>query len=176
MFKKILFAVFIVIAIVLIFASTRPDTFHVDASQVIKAPPEKIFPYLNNLHAWNEWSPFEKGIEMKKTYSGPEEGVGASLKFEGDQSGSGTSTIFGSAYPNKIYIRLVMTKPLHCDNNVVLTLKPQADGTLVNWAMSGHVSLIGKIMGLFFSDKMVREQFATGLANLKTLVETNSAQ
>lgn len=40
--------------------------------------------------------------------------------------------------------------------------------------MNGPVKLLGKLMGLLFSDEMVRKQFETGLSDLKTLVETKS--
>ena len=95
MIKKILLSIAAILVLLVVYASTRPNTFHVEASQTIKASPEVIFPYVNNLHAWNEWSPFEKGVEMKKTYSGTEEGVGSSVDFSG-ASGTGTNTIIAS--------------------------------------------------------------------------------
>ena len=44
MLKIIAIAVVALIVAVLIFAATRPDTFRVERSASIKAPPEKIFP------------------------------------------------------------------------------------------------------------------------------------
>lgn len=173
MIKKILFSIAGIFVLIVVYASTRPNTFHVQASQTIKAAPEVIFPYVNNLHAWSEWSPFEKDVTMKKSYSGPEEGVGASVDFDGS-SGTGTNTIIAASPPGKIYMKLIMTKPLHCENTIVFTFTPQGDSTVVNWDMNGPVKLLGKLMGLLFSDEMVRKQFETGLSDLKTLVETKS--
>ena len=45
----IVVVVLVVIAGVLIYASTRPDSFRVQRSASIKAPPEKIFPLINDL-------------------------------------------------------------------------------------------------------------------------------
>ncbi len=43
----------------LVYAATKPDTFRVYRSASIKAPPEKIFPLINDFHAWTKWSPYE---------------------------------------------------------------------------------------------------------------------
>src|SRR4030081_3781917 len=62
----------IAIAIVLILAARKPDTFTVRRATTVKAPPEKIFPLLNDFHQWGTWSPYEhKDPAMKRTYSGP---------------------------------------------------------------------------------------------------------
>ena len=43
MLKKILVTVVVLIALVLAYATTRPDTFAVQRSATIKAPPDKIY-------------------------------------------------------------------------------------------------------------------------------------
>ena len=43
------------IAVVLILAAMKPDQFRVARSAVIKAPPEKIFPLINDFKAWTAW-------------------------------------------------------------------------------------------------------------------------
>ena len=60
MFKTIAIVVVILIAALLIYAATKPDTFRVQRSASIKAPPEKIFPLVNDLHSHAAWSPWEK--------------------------------------------------------------------------------------------------------------------
>ena len=68
----------IAIAIVLILAATKPDTFSVQRAIAIKAPPEKIFPLINDFHQWVTWSPYEnKDPAMKRSYSGAASGKGA---------------------------------------------------------------------------------------------------
>ena len=56
----IVVVVLVVIAGILIYASTRPDSFRVQRSASIKAPPQKIFPLIDDLKAWTGWSPYEK--------------------------------------------------------------------------------------------------------------------
>ena len=60
MIKTIAIVVVALLAGVLIFAATKPDTFRVQRAIDIKAPPEKIFPFLNDLHNFGASSPYEK--------------------------------------------------------------------------------------------------------------------
>jgi len=65
----------IVIAIVLILAATKPNTFSVRRATTVKAPPERIFPLINDFHQWGSWSPYEnKDPAMKRSFSGAVEG------------------------------------------------------------------------------------------------------
>ena len=50
MLKLVLIVIAVVIAAILVFAATRPDTFRVERSASIKAPPERIFPFINDFH------------------------------------------------------------------------------------------------------------------------------
>ncbi len=70
--------VVVAIAAILIYASTKPDSFRVQRTASMNAPPEKIFPYLNELERWREWSPYEaRDPNMKRAYAGPKSGKGA---------------------------------------------------------------------------------------------------
>jgi hypothetical protein len=45
------------IAVVLILAATKPDTFSVRRAATVKAPPEKIFSLINDFHQWEPGRP-----------------------------------------------------------------------------------------------------------------------
>ena len=65
-----------------------------------------------------------------------------------------------------------MIKPFEAHNVVEFTLEPQGDATRVTWAMNGRTPYIAKIVHVFMDvDRMVGNDFETGLANLKTLAE-----
>ena len=51
MFKIIAIVVVAAIAVVLVLAAMRPDTFRVQRTADIKAPPEKIFAQINDFKA-----------------------------------------------------------------------------------------------------------------------------
>jgi uncharacterized protein YndB with AHSA1/START domain len=157
----------------LVYASTRPDTFEVRRSMVINAPPEKLFPLINDLKVMNSWNPFVlRAPEQKGSYSGPQSGPGAAYDFEGRKSGRGRIEIAGGVPARAVQMRLVMTKPFACDNRIDFTLEPRGDQTNVTWAMKGPSKLVGKVMGLFMDcDKMCGDAFVEGLSNLKAQAE-----
>jgi hypothetical protein len=174
MLKIILFGLAVVIAGILVYAATRPDTFRVERTTSIEAPPEKIFPLIDDLRSGEQWSPYyRKDPAMRGTYSGPASGVGATFDFAGNKDvGSGRVSITGSSPHGKVTMRLQMFKPFAADNVVEFTLVPRGQATDVTWAMQGRQPYVAKVMCLFFDmDKMVGTDFAAGLASLKALAE-----
>ncbi len=173
MLKTIAIVVVLIVAI-LIYAATMPDTFRVQRSASIKAPPEKIFPLINDLHGWGSWSPWEKkDPEMRRTYRGAAQGKGAVYEWDGNnQVGKGRMEITEASPPSRVAIKLDFIKPFEAHNMAEFTLDAQGDSTNVTWAMHGPNSYIAKVMHIFFSmDSMVGEDFEAGLANLKTMTE-----
>jgi len=163
----------ILIAALLIFASTKPDTFHVERSATINSSPEILFPLIDNFHNWNYWSPYENlDPAMKKTFSGAENGKGAVYAWEGNSKvGTGRMEILDTSI-FRITIKLDFFKPFEGHNITEFILEPDREKTKVTWAMHGPNSFIGKIMHVFFSmDKMVGKDFETGLLNLKSFAE-----
>ena len=79
MLKKIVIVVVVLLLLLVGVASTKPDSFAVERSTVIKAPPEKVFALINDFHHWDQWSPWAKldTTTMKVTYTGPASGPGA---------------------------------------------------------------------------------------------------
>jgi uncharacterized protein YndB with AHSA1/START domain len=171
----IIAAVFVVsVVVVLVYAATKPDTFRIQRTASIKAPPEKIFATLNDFQTWGTWSPWEtKDPAMKRTFSGAEKGRGAVYEWDGDRNvGKGRMEITESSPPSKVALDLNMIKPFEAKNTVEFTLEPQGDATRVTWAMNGRTPYIAKIVHVFFDmDRMVGSDFETGLANLKTVAE-----
>jgi uncharacterized protein YndB with AHSA1/START domain len=104
MFKTIAIVAVILILALLIYAATKPDTFRVQRSASIKAPPEKIFPLVNDLHSHAIWSPWEKkDPAMKRTHSGAASGKGAVYEWDGNKEiGKGRMEILESAPPSKV--------------------------------------------------------------------------
>jgi uncharacterized protein YndB with AHSA1/START domain len=164
----------VVVAGILIYAATRPDTFRVQRTATIKAPPEKIFALINDLRSWSLWSPYEKkDPAMKRTFSGAASGKGAVYEWDGDNNvGKGRMEITEATPPGKILIKLDFIKPFEGHNTAEFTMEPRSDGTVVTWAMFGPASLMMKAMGLFMNmDNMIGNDFAAGLANLKAAAE-----
>jgi hypothetical protein len=174
MFRKIAIVVVVLVAGVLAIAATKPDTFRVERSVSIQAPPEKIFPLIDDFHNWGAWSPWEnRDPAMKRTHSGAARGKGAAYAWEGNNAvGSGRMTIAESSPPSKVTIDLDFLKPFEAHNVADFTLTPEGGATRVTWAMHGPSPFFSKVMQVFLSmDSMVGKDFEAGLANLKAAAE-----
>ena len=175
MLKIIAIVVVVLIAAVLIYAATRPDTFRVQRSASISAPPEKIFPLINDLRSFNTWNPYEKkDPNAKGSYSGPASGKGAAYAFDGNKDiGKGNIEITESSPTSKVTMNLNMFKPFEAHNIVEFTLQPVGETTNVTWAIHGPMPYMSKVMCVFFDiDNMVGKDFENGLSDLKTVAET----
>jgi hypothetical protein len=164
----------VLLAALFIYAATKPDVFRVQRAASIKAPPEKIFPFVNDLHRFGAWSPYgKKDPAMKRTFSGPESGSGAVYEWDGDKNvGQGRMEISDTSPPSRVTIRLDFLRPFEAHNMVEFSLAAKGDATDVTWAMQGPVPYVAKIMHVFFDmDSMVGKDFEAGLANLKSIVE-----
>ena len=167
-------AVVVLVAAALIHAATRPDSFRIERAASIKASPEKIFAYINDLHQWVSWSPWEKiDPALKREYSGAASGKGAAYAWEGNSKvGAGRMEVMETVPSSKITIKLDFLKPFEGHNTAEFTLERKGDATTVTWAMYGPSPYLSKVMGLFFSmDGMIGGQFEQGLANLKSIAE-----
>jgi uncharacterized protein YndB with AHSA1/START domain len=166
----------IAIAIVLILAATKPDTFSIQRTAAVKAPAERIFPLVNNFHQWAGWSPWEnKDPAMKRTYSDAESGKGAVYAWDGNKNvGSGRMEILDASSPSKIVIKLDFFKPFEGHNTAEFSFVPErnASATTITWVMHGPSSFISKVMQVFMNlDSMIGRDFEAGLASLKRLAE-----
>jgi uncharacterized protein YndB with AHSA1/START domain len=169
-----LFLLIIVVAAILFYASTKPDSFRVERSTIINAPPEKVFSIINDFHAWEAWSPWEKlDPNVKRSYGGPTSGVGSKYAWEGNkQLGSGEMELMESVPYSHIGINIHFIKPFDARNKVDFDLVAQGSGTKVTHAMHGPNPFTSKLMSLVFNmEKMVGPKFEEGLASIKAIAE-----
>ncbi|WP_374086487.1 SRPBCC family protein [Methylomicrobium lacus] len=174
MIESIVIAVVVLLAALLIYATTRPDTFRVERSATIKAPTEKIFPLINDFRQWETWSPWEKvDPAVKRSYSRAASGEGAIYEWNGNKDiGQGRMEIIESSPTSKVIIKIDFIKPFEAHNTIEFNLVTHGDSTIVTQAMYGPCPYISKLIGIFFSmDKMVGQKYEEGLANLKALSE-----
>ncbi|MFO0699572.1 MAG: SRPBCC family protein [Nitrospira sp.] len=174
MLQTILIIAVVLVAVILFYAQTRPNTFRVERAARINAPTETVFALINDFHQWASWSPWEKkDLAMKKTYSGSSQGTGAVLDWDGNKDvGTGRMEVLDSIPASKILIKLDFFKPFEAHNTAEFILTPKAGSTEVTWAMYGPQPYMMKVMGFFCDpDKMVGKDFEAGLADLKVLAE-----
>jgi carbon monoxide dehydrogenase subunit G len=174
MILRIIVVAALLIAAVLVFAAMKPNTFHLQRAITIKAPPEKIFPLINDFHNWSAWEPQDKdAASIQRSYSGPAAGVGAVSEWQGTGStGKGRRQITESVSNSKVSVAVDFVKPFQAHNINVFTLQPAGDSTTVTWNFEGTNVFVLKLMNIFVSmDRIMGSHFETGLENLKSAAE-----
>ncbi|MGQ0457523.1 MAG: SRPBCC family protein [Hyphomicrobium sp.] len=177
MIKSILIAIVAAIAGFAGYVALQPAVGTVSRSAVIAAPATKIFPLVNNLKTWNDWSPWAKlDPNAKSTFEGPDSGVGAIFKWSGNgEIGEGAIAIVESAADERLKLRLDFAKPFASTSDVEFAFQPEGDGTRVTWTMTGERPFLARaICILFNADKMVGDMYEKGLANLGKLATAPS--
>jgi len=172
MLIKILIAIAAIVIVFLIVAAMRPSNFRVTRSASIPASSAAVFPHVNNLHKFQDWSPWAKMDPAAKTaFEGPPEGTGAAFRWAGNKNVGEGRMILTESRPNElIRFRLEFIKPFAGTNTAEFTFQPEGNQTTVTWSMSGKNNFLMKAVGMFLNcDKMVGGQFEQGLANLKAV-------
>lgn len=173
MTKVVLISLAVLLAALLFYAATKPNTFRVERRLRIRARPEPLFALIDDYRNWPAWSPYERlDPDMIKTFSGADSGEGAVYEWQGRKAGRGRIEILKAIAASKIVMQLDMLSPIEGHNTVEFTLTPRDDGTEVTWSMHGPTRYLSKLMSVFFNmDRMVGSQFEEGLAKLKTVAE-----
>jgi carbon monoxide dehydrogenase subunit G len=161
----------------LAYAATRPNTFRVQRSQRIAAPPQVIASHIDDFREWAAWSPYEKlDPAMQRTFSGPTKGVGAVYEWSGNnKAGAGRMEIIEDR-PERVAFKLEFTRPMRANNVSTFDLVPEGSETRVTWSMEGPAAYMMKVMGVFMNmDNMIGRDFEAGLGNLKRISEGGDA-
>ncbi len=150
------------------------DTYTVERSVTIEAPPERIYEQIADFRNWTSWSPWEEvDPDLQRTYSGADSGTGAVYRWSGNRkAGRGRMEITDATEPSRVRIDLVFEKPWKARSETLFTIQPDGSGSRVTWTMTGQKTRMTKVMGIFTSmDKLVGPDFEKGLARLKATTE-----
>lgn len=170
----ILLALAIVVILLIVFVAGQPDEFKLVRVANISAPREKIFPHVNDLRAWEAWSPWAKlDPNAKNSFEGPASGVGTAMSWSGNKKvGEGRMTITASQANELIGFRLDFVRPFKATNTAEFAFRAEGNQTRVTWSMAGKSNFFFKIFGLLMNcEQMAGKDFERGLVNLKAVVE-----
>ncbi len=171
--KRLLLALLALIALLLVIAVFLPSRYHVQRQILIRARPPAIFPWINNLQKWPEWSAWTKERDPTLTYSyeGPAEGTGAISKWDGKKTGNGVMTITESDPAKGVKYDLSFE---HGKYKSVggMTFEATGDATQVTWVDEGELgpNPVSRYFGLAM-DHLIGPDFDQGLRKLKEKVE-----
>ncbi len=145
-----------------------PD-WEVNREVRINDAPETIFPHVNDLKKWPQWTSWGKSGTLSYEYPGPSVGKGA-IQIWKDEKLGGKLELTKSEPNRMVAYQLAMDSNYSMDGEILLS----ADGlgTRVFWRVSGTTGTnpVARYFSLFF-DKMVGKDLELGLANLKVVAE-----
>ena len=177
MLKISLIALSAIIVVFLIIVAMQPSSYRVARSLVIAAPPDAVFPHMNELEKWEAWNPWGKADRnIKLTYGGPASGVGASYSWAGNNEvGEGQTTIIESRPGESVKYKLEWTKPMSASSEMEFTFKPQGNQTALTVNVTGEKNFMAKAFCLFMSmDKMIGGKFEQAFVDLKAIAESSA--
>lgn len=171
--KKALIFLGILVVVLIVVGFLLPRQVHVERSALIAAPRATVFTIVNGFRMFSKWSPWAAlDPNMKVTIEGPEWGVGARQSWVGDPKkvGTGSETITESTPYDSLTCALDFGDQGKAISR--FTFATEGDNTKVVWGMDADMGAgpVGRYFGLMM-DRMVGNDFAKGLAGLKTLAE-----
>ncbi len=175
--KNILLALVCIAVLAVGGAFLLPGEANVSRSVVINAPPDKVFPLVNDLKQFHKWSPWSKiDPQMQTSFEGPEAGPGQKMTWSSDHQsvGKGAQTITESK-PNE-HVTTALDFGDMGQAKAAFDLTPEGQGTKVTWSFNSDLGMnpLSRWMGLMF-DSWIGEPYEKGLADLKKMVETEAA-
>jgi hypothetical protein len=173
--KIILIAIPTLIVVFLLIVAVQPSSYRVARSLAIAAPPDALFPQVNDLKRWAAWNPWGKADpHMKLIYSDQTVGVGAGYSWSGNNEvGEGRATITESRPGAVVKYQMEFFKPMAGTSVMEFAFQPQGHQTVVTVTITGEKNFLAKAFCLFMSmDKMIGSKFEQALAELKVIAES----
>lgn len=171
--RNILIGLVGLIAVVVAIGFLLPRHVSVERDIVVDAPPEAVFPHINSLQAFSEWSPWGGyDPDMIVTYSGPDTGVGNVMEWTSDHPsvGNGRQEIVELVENESVRTALDFGEMGLAE--AWWRVVPDGDGSRVIWGLDADMGAgpIGRWFGLMM-DRWVGADYERGLAQLQAIVE-----
>jgi len=178
--KRIVLVVLLIPILLVVVSLFLPSTYRVERSMMMNARAGAVFPYINSLKQWPEWTDYWSvakypGMEIGfGSLAGPEAGVGASYVWEDKSAkftGPGRLRITTSEPDQGVGYELDFQNATYVSRGAI-ALKPMGESVNVTWSNEGNLGWnpVSRFFGLFM-DAMMGPDFEEGLRNLQRKVE-----
>lgn len=151
-----------------------PTQWRVERSVVVAAPVTAVFPLINDLKRWPEWTTWNEAADpsMTRTFAaGPTAGAGAAMSWTGDEVGEGVLKIAESVPGRMIRYDLQLEQD-GFESRGAIVLEAAREGVVVRWSTAGELGMnpLLRLMGPWI-EAAVGSDFDNGLAGLKRVAE-----
>ncbi len=172
---KILFGVVAVAAIVLglgaVVGLFLPAQVDISTSVTINAPAAEVFPYINDLGRWEEWTAWtkEQYPDMKRSFGDIKAGKGGTMSWT-DAGGAGELEIVSSEANKGIEFDLSFEggDPWRS----AIALEEEAGVTTVTWSMKGDKPFLLRFLPM---ESAIKKDYDAGLQKLKKCITGEDA-
>jgi uncharacterized protein YndB with AHSA1/START domain len=151
-----------------------PSHVTVSRSVIINAPETAIFPYLNTLRTFADWSPWgARDPQLVFSYGGPASGPGAQVAWKSSKPaiGTGNMEITESEPPHHIELNANFNELQGVSS---FDIGPAGSGSKIAWSFvyeSGSSPM--KRWKAMMLDRFIGAEYQTGLDRLKEKVEAD---
>lgn len=161
----------LMVAGLLIYASTLPDEWKVEESVVVDAAPAAVYDTVADLKTWNEWTMWgtERDPTLENTYEGAEKGEGAVWTWSGEEMGKGRLE-YTEAVPNEKLEYELEFVDMDSSSHGTITFEKVDEGTKVTWTDGGSMGFVGRLMIPMIEESIAKE-FRSSLDNLDEAVK-----
>lgn len=170
--RRMLLMVTAIVVMLVIISFGLPARWRVERETVIVAPPAAVFPYINSLKKWREWTVwYDANPDLPTEYSGPEAGLGATSRWN-DGHHRGAMKIMRSQN-NVVVEYLLIFDAGEWEMPGVIRLTPRPDGsTHVIWRAGSEAGAnpLQRYMTLVMKYYIGRD-FERSLERLRSVVE-----
>lgn len=149
-----------------------PRSWSVERTRTMRAPPERVQEFLEDLKTWDAWTPWSKTRDgtLVVTYDGPPRGAGSRMSWEGQLLGFGSLTLVKSSPQGVAYE--IQFRGVEQVTHGALALAPDPTGARVTWTDGGELGWnpIMRVFAPLFEAKLATD-FDAGLSRLALLAE-----
>jgi len=171
-FLKILIVLAVLFVVFSIFIATKPNTYDVTRTQLIKAPTALTFNTVNDYKTWQEWGPWQElDTTIVVVYDKQTSGVGAGYSWTSKHDEPGSMKTI-NIEENKAINQKLFFKT-RGESEVYWRFKSLNEATEVTWGMKGHLGFMAKILFFFRGgqEKLFGTMLEKGLKNLEKFTQ-----
>lgn len=176
LFVIILLVVLAIVVILLIIALFAKKDYGVEREIVIAKPKTDVFnyvKYLKNQDNFSKWAGMDPS--MRKEYKGTDGNIGFVSAWDSDNKnvGQGEQEIKSIVNGKRIDYEIRFIKPFSSIASAYLITDSLSESqTKVTWGFKSRMNFPMNLMLVFMNmEKMIGNDFSTGLSNLKTILE-----
>jgi len=175
----ILWIILIILAIPLVVALFVKKTYSIEREIMIARPPHVVFnyiKYLRNQDKFSKWATMDPN--MKKEYRGTDGTPGFVSAWDSQDKnvGKGEQEIKTVIEGKRIEFEIRFIKPFAAVAKAYMTTDQMSrNETIVNWGFDSQMNYPMNLMLLFNMKKMIGNDLAIGLANLKNQLENKES-